>query len=203
MLRRGEVYENPVTGINVVIRVGTCETRGEQLIVDLYARKCGAGSALHIHPVIYERLTVVSGRVGLFLNGTTSIAEVGSTIEIPPGLAHRWWNAGIYEAKITMEIRPAARFEEYLRNVIGLAQDGKTDAMGMPNLLQLAVLAKEFEDVVRFPKPSRFVRGALFSMLAPIARLLGYQGSYSAYLTRPPSDFIESDATLSRVADSR
>lgn len=198
MLRRGEVYENPVTGIKAVIQVGTYETKGERLLVDLYVRKCGAGPALHMHPVIYERLTVISGRVGLSLNGAVSIAEVGSTIEIPPGLAHRWWNAGIYEAKLTMDIRPAARFEDYVRNLIGLAQDGKTDPMGMPNLLQLAVLAKDFNDVIRFPKPSRFLPGFLLPTLAPIALLLGYKGSYRAYLTRPPLEVIEgNDAALS------
>jgi quercetin dioxygenase-like cupin family protein len=187
MFRRGEVYENPATGIKAVIQVGTEETEGEQLVVDLYARKCGAGSVLHLHPVIHERLTVVSGRVGLALDGVISIAEVGSTIEIPPGQAHRWWNAGIYEAQVRMDIRPAARFEDFMRNCIGLAQDGKTDPMGMPNLLQLALLAREFKDVIRFLKPSRFVPEVLFSLLAPLARLLGYKGTYGTYLSLPPS----------------
>jgi quercetin dioxygenase-like cupin family protein len=187
MFRRGEVYENPATGIKAVIHVGTEETQGEQLVVDLYARKCGAGSVLHMHPVIYERLTVVSGRVGLTLDGVVSIAEVGSTIEIPPGQAHRWWNAGIYEAKVRMDIRPAARFEDFMRNWIGLAQDGKTDPTGMPNLLQLALLSREFKDVIRFQKPSRFMQDVLFPMLVPLAQFLGYKGSYSTYLSRPPT----------------
>ena len=187
MFRRGEVYENPATGIKAVIQVGTEETEGEQLVVDLYARKCGAGSVLHLHPVIYERLTVVRGRVGLALDGVISIAEVGSTVEIPPGQAHRWWNAGIYEAQVRMDIRPAARFEDFMRNCIGLAQDGKTDPTGMPNLLQLALLAREFKDVIRFLKPSRFVQEVLFPMLVPVARLLGYKRTYSTYLSLPPS----------------
>jgi quercetin dioxygenase-like cupin family protein len=197
MVRRGEVYENPVTRIKAVVQVGTYETKGERLVVDLYTRKCGAGPALHMHPVIYERLTVISGRVGLSLDGRVSIADVGSTIEIPPGLPHRWWNAGIYEAKLRMDIRPAARFEAFLRNLIGLAQDGKTNPTGMPNLLQLSVLAKDFNDVIHFLKPSKFAPGFLLPMLAPIGRLLGYRGSYSAYLTRPPLEVIESDATIS------
>jgi quercetin dioxygenase-like cupin family protein len=200
MLKQGEVYENPATGIKAIVRVGTDETNGEQLVVDLYTRKCGAGSALHVHPVIFERLTIACGRVGVSLNGVTSIAEVGSTIEIPPGVPHRWWNAGIYEAKVTMEIRPAARFEEFIRNCIGLAQDGKTDATGIPNLLQLAVLAKEFRDVIRFP--SWFSQDILFTILAPIARLMGYRGNNRAYLTRPPSEVIESDAALSRSREA-
>jgi quercetin dioxygenase-like cupin family protein len=187
MFKRGEVYENPATGIKAVIQVGTEETEAEQLVVDLYARKCGAGSVLHLHPVIYERLTIVSGRVGLALNGVISIAEVGSTIEIPPGQAHRWWNAGIYEAHVRMDIRPAARFEDFMRNCIGLAQDGKTDPTGMPNLLQLALLAREYKDVVHFPKPSKFAQKIFFPLLVPLARFLGYKGSYSTYLSRPPS----------------
>jgi hypothetical protein len=68
--------------------------------------------------------------------------------------------------------------------------------MGMPNLLQLSVMAKDFNDVIHFLKPSKFVPGFLFPMLAPIGLLLGYRGSYSAYLTRPPFEVIESDATL-------
>jgi quercetin dioxygenase-like cupin family protein len=208
MFRRGEVYENPATGIKAVIQVGTEETQGERLVVDLYVRKCGAGSVPHMHPVIRERLTVLSGRVGLALDGVISIAEVGSTTEIPPGQAHRWWNAGIYEAQVRMEIQPATRFEDFMRNFIGLAQDGKTDTTGMPNLLQLAVLSREFKDVIRFLKPSRFVQEVFFSMLAPLARLLGYQGSYGTYLSRPPSVVTESDAmssgpTANKTQDQR
>lgn len=195
MLKQGEVYENPVTGMKAVIRVGTWETGGEQLVADLYVRKCGAGSALHLHPAIHERLTVTSGRVGLSLHGRTSIAELGSAIEIPPGVSHRWWNAGIYEARLSIEIRPAARFEEYIRNLFGLAQDGKTDPMGMPHLLQLAVLAQDFEDVIRFPRPSRLVPGALLPVIAPIARFFGYRGSYVEYLNRPPSEVLEAEVT--------
>jgi quercetin dioxygenase-like cupin family protein len=208
MFKRGEVYENPATGIRAVIQVGTEETEGERVVVDLYVRKCGAGSVLHMHPVIHERLTVVSGRVGLALNGVISIAEVGSTIEIPPGQAHRWWNAGIYEAQVRMDIQPAARFEDLMRNLIGLAQDGKTDTTGMPNLLQLALLAREFKDVIRFLKPSRFVQEVFFSMLVPLARLLGYKGSYSTYLSRAPSSVAGSDSTFpgftaSKMPDQR
>ncbi|MGC2399725.1 MAG: cupin domain-containing protein [Acidobacteriaceae bacterium] len=191
MLRRGEVYENPANTIRAVIQVGTWETNGERLVADLDVRRCGAGSALHMHPTIHERLTIVSGRVAVSVNDKTSIAEVGSTIEIAPGVPHRWWNAGIYQARVTIDIQPAARFEEYIRNLFGLAQDGKTDPSGMPHLLQLAVLSQDFSDVIRFVKPARFVPGSLFPAIAPIARLFGYRGSYSKYLTRPPSQVLD------------
>jgi hypothetical protein len=78
-----------------------------------------------------------------------------------------------------------------IKNLYGLAQDGKTDAKGMPNLLQAALFAREFDDVLRFTKPPRSVQKILFAALAPIARFMGYRGSYCRYLERGPSRRIE------------
>ena len=83
-----------------------------------------------------------------------------------------------------VEMRPAARFEVLMLNLFGLAQDGKTNARGLPNLLQLALLAREFSDVIRFTRPPPILQGLLFAVLAPIARLLGFRSSYAGYLTR-------------------
>ena len=49
--------------------------------------------------------------------------------------------------------------------------------------MQLAVFAREFDDVIRFPRPPRLVQ-RLFGLLAPLARLLGCRGSYPEYLAR-------------------
>ncbi len=78
-----------------------------------------------------------------------------------------------------------------IRNAFGLAQDGKTDAKGRPRLLQAALFAREFDDVIRLTKPPRLVQELLFGSLAPIARLLGYRGSYPEYMMRPPSELVE------------
>jgi hypothetical protein len=78
-----------------------------------------------------------------------------------------------------------------VRNAFGLAQDGKVNNRGMPNLLQLALFAQEFADVVQFTRPPRIVQGILFGALTPVARLLGYRGSYPEYLTRQPSSTVD------------
>jgi mannose-6-phosphate isomerase-like protein (cupin superfamily) len=191
MLKRGDVFDNPITGERATIRLGTRETRGDRLVVDLELRGAGFGSPLHLHPSIHERLRVVSGSVGISIDGIVAIADVGKTIEIPPGVPHRFWNAGIVEAKLMMDIRPANRFEAFTRNMIGLAQDSKTNSKGMPNLLQLALITREFGDVIQFLSPPRFLQGALFPILAPIARMRGYKGSYSEYVFRLPSERLE------------
>jgi hypothetical protein len=69
----------------------------------------------------------------------------------------------------------------------------------MPNLLQLALFAREFADVMQFTRPPRIVQGILFGLLTPLALLLGYRGSYPEYLTRKPSNIISVEpSTLNR-----
>ena len=190
MSKAGQVVENPVTGERVVVRVGTENAAGELLVVDAYVRPSGAVTGEHVHPAIEEHFTVVRGRGRFRLDGRETIARLGQRLQAPAGTAHDWWNAGEEEALITVEIRPGGRFEEMITNLFGLAQDGKTKARGMPNLLQAASFAREFEDGLYFTKSPRAVQKALFAVLAPIARLLD-KGSYPEYLTRQPSERIE------------
>jgi quercetin dioxygenase-like cupin family protein len=191
MSKAGDVIENPVTGERVVVRVGTEESGGESLVAEVFVEPGGAVAAEHVHPAIEEYFTVIRGRVGFLLNGRETIAEIGQRLHVPAGMVHDWWNAGDEEALITVEIRPGGRFEEMILNLFGLAQDGKTNARGMPNLLQAALFAKEFEDVLYFTKPPRAGQKILFAALAPIARALGYRGSYPEYLKREPSEVVE------------
>jgi mannose-6-phosphate isomerase-like protein (cupin superfamily) len=191
MSRAGDVFENPVTGERVVVRVGTEESGGDRLVADLYVRPGGAVAGEHVHTRIEEWFTVRKGGVGFRFDGRETIAPLNRRMHVPAGTAHDWWNAGDEEAHVVVEVAPGARFEEMIKNLYGLAQDGKTDAKGMPNLLQAALFAREFEDVLWFTKPPRPVQKVLFTALAPVARFLGYRGSYPEYLGRGPSGRIE------------
>ena len=190
MVVAGEVYENPVTGEVAVVRIGTYESDGRELVADLTLRPGAAVMGEHYHPDIEERFTVMRGLVAFRLDGRVEIAEPGYPVTVPAGVVHDWWNAGEGEAVVRVEIRPGARFEEMIRNAFGLAQDGKTDTKGMPHLLQLAAFAKEYRDVVRFTGPPRIVQALMFGVLAPLARLLGYRGSYPEYLSRGPMKIV-------------
>jgi quercetin dioxygenase-like cupin family protein len=190
MSKAGDVFVNPVTGERVVVRIGTEETGGELLIGDLYIRPGGAVMGEHIHPAIEERFTVLGGQVGFRLSGRVTTAEPGVKLHVPAGVPHDWWNAGPEEALVRVEVWPGARFEAMLRNAYGLAQDGKVNQRGMPNLLQLAAFAREFADVIQFTRPPRIVQRILFGLLAIPARLRGYRGSYPEYLARGPSETV-------------
>lgn len=201
MSKAGDTIENPVTGERVVVRVGTEDSEGQLLEVDTYVRPGGAVAGEHVHPSIEESFTVVRGRVGFRLNGRESIAELDRPLHVPAGTAHDWWNAGEEEAHIIVEIRPGARFEMMARNFFGLARDGKTNPNGMPNLLQAAIFAREFSDVLYFTKPPLVVQRLLFGALAAIARTLGYRGLYSKYsgTLEPSSGGGDGPPTATRV----
>ena len=191
MSKAGDVVENPVTGERVVVRVGTEDSGGRLLVADAYVRPGGAVTGEHVHPAIEEYFTVVRGRVGFRLDGRETIARPGERLHVPAGMAHDWWNAGEEEAHVVVDIQPGARFEEGIVTMFGLARDGKTNDKGMPNLLQLAVFAREFEDVMYLSRPPRIVQKLVFGALAPIGRLFGYRGSYPEYTERGPDARVE------------
>ena len=52
---------------------------------------------------------------------------------------------------------------------------------GLPNPLQMAVLARTYKHEMQLPPPAQWVLGPLTILLAPIARALGYRGRYDQY----------------------
>lgn len=174
------VIENPVTGERGIVRRAPGSDRSP-LVADLYARPGAAVVGEHLHPTSTETFTVVRGTLGIRLDGVESRAEAGTRVVVPPGTPHDWWNAGDDTAWVILEVDPGRRFEEMIRNLFGLATDGHTDRSGRPGLLQAALLAREFDDTIRFTTPPRPVQRLLFAALAPVARLRGLRGSYPDY----------------------
>src|SRR5512137_2632481 len=173
MSKAGDVFGNPVTGEFGYIRVGTQETHGELIVSDLRVRPGGAVLGAHIHPTVDERFTVLKGKIGYMLGDKKGVLQAGEAADLPRGIAHDWWNAGDEEARVIVEMRPGARMEQMITTLFCLAREGKTNKKGVPNPLQMAVIAEEFEDVVQFLNPPLWVQGLLFGILAPLGRLLG------------------------------
>jgi quercetin dioxygenase-like cupin family protein len=190
-MKAGNVFGNPVTGESGYLRLGTDETNGELLVADLRVRPGGAVVGEHVHPALDERFTVVRGRLGYKLDGKEGFAEAGVTLDLPRGIPHDWWNTGDEEARVIVQVRPAARFEQMAITMFSLAREGKTNAKGMPNLLQLAVISQEFEDVVQFMNPPIWVQRLLFGLLAPLGRLVGYRAIFPVDMAAVESVAVE------------
>jgi mannose-6-phosphate isomerase-like protein (cupin superfamily) len=200
--RRGDVIENRVTGERALVLVGTEEAGDGAVAVLMYARPGAAVVGEHVHASVTERFRVVSGRLGVRIDGRESVLEAGEEATIVPGVVHDWWNAGEEEARVLVQIDPGRRFELMITTLFGLANDGLTNSKGMPHLLQLAVIGDEFRDVVEFVKPPRAIQRLLFGALAPVGRALGYRPWYERYL-RPHSHIEVAAELLQELQSSR
>jgi quercetin dioxygenase-like cupin family protein len=181
-VRAGEIYENRVQGDRFVVREGGDDTGGERLLGDLHIRPGGAVAAKHVHAYTTERFEVVSGTVRFHVDGRDELARPGQQVEVPPGVVHDWWNVGDDDAHVLVDIRPAQRFELMIQNLYGLANDGKTNARGVPRLLPLALFAREFRREGEFVRPPRIVQRILFALLSPLARARGHRAINPDYL---------------------
>jgi mannose-6-phosphate isomerase-like protein (cupin superfamily) len=198
--RRGDVIENTVTGERAIVLVGTQDSDDGKLVCFMGVRPGGRVVGEHVHPSLTERFRVVSGRLGARIDGVECELGPDDELTVRPGVVHDWWNAGDEEAQVVVEIDPGRRFEIMISTLFGLANDGLTNAKGMPHLLQAAVLLEEFGDVAQFVRPPRFVQRALFAVLAPIGRRLGYRPYYERYLR--PHAHVDVIPDLVALADA-
>ena len=175
MIRKGDRLENPVTGEILIFHKTSRETGGEAVLVETIVRPDGFVAAAHVHPHQTERFEVLEGRLGLRVGDEEIVAEPGDVLTVEPGTPHRFWNAGEEEARFQCEVRPALQFESLIETMFTLAAEGKTNRKGMPNPLQLAVIARAHFDTVRLPFPPVALQRAGLALGAPIGRLLGYR----------------------------
>jgi len=180
MAKAGDELVNPVTGLRTVFRKTAQETSGELLQVDWIGEPGWTTGPDHVHPLQEERFEVLSGRLGLRVEGMERVLEEGEALTAPAGAAHAAWNAdGEDKVHALVDFRRALRTETAFEALAGLARDGKTNGAGAPkDPLMLALVLREFEEEIYFVKPPLFVQRVVFGALAKIAWLLGYRAEY-------------------------
>ena len=114
MASPGQVLENPVTRERIVFRRTTAETGGEALEYELVFRPQGFLIREHLHPGQSERHEVLSGRLGLHIDGEDRELEPGDAVVVPATTPHRLFPVGDVEVHPLFELRPALRTEELL-----------------------------------------------------------------------------------------
>jgi mannose-6-phosphate isomerase-like protein (cupin superfamily) len=174
----GEVWEDPATGERGTILELPWMNPDGRTVFELTALVGARVVGEHRHPVIVERFTALEGELTVKRDGQTSILREGETSVVEPGGWHDRWNASDRDARVRLEATQGERFLHSIEILWGLARLGHTNAKGMPNPLQLALLAREFSDVVVLRRPPPAIQRAIFGALAPIARWRGYRATY-------------------------
>jgi quercetin dioxygenase-like cupin family protein len=163
--------ENPVTGERFTFTDTAASTGGELLAFDFGLRAGGAVPIPHVHPIQTERFEVVDGRMTFRVGLRKLRAGPGDVVEVPPGVAHSFANAGEDEARLHVEVRPALAMEEMFAEVVSMARAGRMNRRGMPrNLLELAVLARKYDQEAHAPFVSVRLQRVLLAPLVFLAR---------------------------------
>ncbi len=179
MAEAGEVVHNPRQKERIVFEQTARETDGRLLRLEMLASPGGASPPEHLHPRQEERFETVSGVLRARVGGEERTLRAGELMVVPAGTPHTWWIDGEEEARVLVEFRPALNTETFFETMYGLARDGKLDEDGVPPFLQTALISSTYE--IYLPRPPVAAQKALFSLLAPVARLMGYRASYPEY----------------------
>jgi quercetin dioxygenase-like cupin family protein len=178
MINPGQTLENPVTGERFTFTDTAATTGGELLAFDFDLRPGGAVPIPHVHPIQTERFEVLDGQMRFRVGLRTVQAGPGDVVEVAPGVAHSFANAGDDEARLRVEVRPALAMEAMFADVIAMAQAGRMNRRGMPrNLLDLALLARTYDQEAHVPLIGVRLQRIL---LAPLVWLARRRGTRSA-----------------------
>ena len=172
--------QNPASGERITFRQTAADTGGDLLAIDLELpphRRVPGG--LHRHPLQEERFEVVRGRMRFRMGHERIVAGPGEVVVVPPGVRHDFANAGPEGALVRVEVRPALKMERLFEAAVALAEQGRTVWNGIPKPLDLALLAREFEQEVQAAFPPLWVQRLLLAPLAWIARRRGRDDLYA------------------------
>ena len=96
------------------------------------------GNPLHYHKTYSETFTAIDGELGLKLGKKdTKILKPGESYTVEPMSLHSFFNPTDNEIKFNVKIKPGhTGFENSLRIIYGLAEDGLTNKKSLPKSLK-------------------------------------------------------------------
>jgi hypothetical protein len=131
---------------------------------------------------VEERFEILLGTARLSIRGQQRDVFAEEAVVVPAGTPHVWGNPHEDGVHLIIEFRPALRMEEWFETFFGLQKDGKVNPnSGLPNLMQWAVISREYEDEIYLAWPPLLAQRVRFGLLATIGKLVGYKARYPAY----------------------
>ena len=182
MAFKNKQISNPKTGQDIKFLQTAKDTDGKMLEMEATYNSHSKEPVAHYHPFQVEDFTVLSGQLTVRMDGQLKILKQGDTLHIPKNKVHSMWNDTDGKTIVNWKVQPAMDTDNLLETATGLAIDGKTNDDGMPNILQVALMANKYSDVFRLSKPPFAVQKILFIILTPFSYLFGYRPTYKKYL---------------------
>lgn len=177
MVKSGSEIANPRTGQRTIFLQTAANTGGKLLRTETFHPAHSPPEPEHVHPFQQSRCEVIAGSLRFSVAGVERLVSAGEAVDIPRNVPHYFWNDSDHEAHAIQEFRPALNIEDFFNTYFALAQAGKLNDKGLANPLQMAVVMREYDRVIRVTQPPRWMQ-RLLMMLAPLGQLMGYRGTY-------------------------
>ena len=178
MIKPGDTIVNARTGQKMIFSKTWVETNGELLEIECFSPLTTAREPEHVHPYQENRFIMLSGELSFLIDGKVQTTYPGETISIPKNVPHCFWNSGSEEAHYIQSFIPALKIDNLFETFFALARDGKLNNDGKPNILQASVIMLAHKNELRLAKPKWVFQNILFSILAPIGKMMGYRSHY-------------------------
>ena len=170
MFSKGDELYDKRFGERYVVLEAARDSGGELVRVEDTAAPGPSRRPMGRHPAHRERFEVLSGTLGLTVDGEQHLLGPGDSFVVEAGARHLPRNAGDGELRFIAEMRPAGRFEEFLADITAANNTGRE---GLAYLLTVARVINRFPDVEHPTPLPRALDRALFATLAAGGKLLG------------------------------
>lgn len=143
---------------------------GDTLILEDMLAGGRGGPPMHLHPSSSERFVVHSGVLTLRLAQEEIVLKAGESYTVDPGVVHSFHTRDSDDVRVTITITPAHDMEHFFRGMARAEREGRHP------LLQLAVMHQGLDDMGFYMAgPPVWAQKVMFTVLAPVARLMGYR----------------------------
>jgi quercetin dioxygenase-like cupin family protein len=153
---------------------------GDRIEADGVAQP-GAGPPLHVHYLQEEAVRVISGRMGYqTLGKPEQFVGPGEIVVWPAGTAHRWWNAGESELRMTGWCAPPDNVEFFLGTLFASV---KANGGRRPGVFDAAFLMSRYRAEYAMLELPIVVRRFMLPLVYAVGLALG---RYAKYADAPP-----------------
>jgi quercetin dioxygenase-like cupin family protein len=177
MAFKNKTIINPKTGQTIKFLQTAKDTDGRLLEMEATFRPHSEEPPTHYHPLQEEKFSIITGQLTVRINGKLKMFLQGDQFTIPKNTDHSMWNASGLPTMVNWKVSPALNTESFFETTIAFAREGKTDKKGMPNILQVALIANKYNKIFRLSRPPFLMQKILFSILTPFAYLAGYRST--------------------------
>lgn len=159
----------------------SCGGREVEVVVGMPPRSGGPPS--HFHPTLEERFEVLEGAFELYLDGEWRTLREGESVTVPARTPHGFRNPFDQACRVRTVHTPPARFEDYVRELGEMSQDGRIRSINLRSLVHVARLWSSYSDTLVAASP---VQRVAMSLLGRLSGVLGYRAYASGRAARAP-----------------